>query len=172
MFEQSPDKQKQLAVKIAASVNAAEREAIRIWIEHLLALKATNLPSTQKARQAISITADSKVVVPAVKIIARETKRLAWDERGLKARLGLGGAAVGVALFGGQGAGIAALGTAIGVPLWVVFGAGAAFAGVPYAPTLHETVTQHVISHSRAALFGDSHAKAVAGSPARNIFRR
>ncbi|WP_395793353.1 alpha/beta fold hydrolase, partial [Aquimonas sp.] len=40
----------------------------------------------------------------------------------------------------------------------------------PYAPTLHETVTQHVISHSRAALFGDSHAKAVAGSPARNIF--
>ncbi|WP_395787527.1 FRG domain-containing protein, partial [Aquimonas sp.] len=42
---------------------------------------------------------------------------------------------------------------------------------LPYAPTLHETVTQHVISHSRAALFGDSHAKAVAGSPARNIFR-
>jgi hypothetical protein len=42
--------------------------------------------------------------------------------------LGSGGAAVGVALFGGQSAGIAALGTAIGVPLWVVFGAGAAFA--------------------------------------------
>ncbi|GHU14744.1 hypothetical protein FACS189441_5120 [Betaproteobacteria bacterium] len=57
---------------------------------------------------------------------------LAWDERGLTARLGLSGAAVGVALFGGQGAGIAALGTAIGVPLWVVFGAGAAFVGVLY----------------------------------------
>ena len=37
-----------------------------------------------------------------------------------------------IALFGGQGAGIAALGAAIGVPLWVVFGAGAAFAGVLY----------------------------------------
>ena len=47
-------------------------------------------------------------------------------------KLGLGGAAVGLAVFGGQGAGIAALGTAIGVPLWVVFGAGAAFLGVLY----------------------------------------
>jgi len=46
--------------------------------------------------------------------------------------MGLGGAAVGLALFGTQGAGIAALGTAIGVPLWVVFGAGAAFLGVLY----------------------------------------
>jgi hypothetical protein len=59
-------------------------------------------------------------------------KRLAWDDRGLNVRLGMGGAAVGIALFGGQGAGIAALGTAIGVPLWVVFGAGAAFLGVLY----------------------------------------
>ena len=35
---------------------------------------------------------------------------------------------MGIALFGSQSAGIAALGTAIGVPLWVVLGAGAAFA--------------------------------------------
>lgn len=132
MSDQSREKQKQLAVKIAASANAAEKEALRIWIERLLALKATDLPAAQKAKQAISLTASSKVVIPVVKIIACETRRLVWDERGLKARLGLGGAAVGVALFGGQGAGIAALGTAIGVPLWVVFGAGAAFAGVLY----------------------------------------
>lgn len=132
MTDQSPEKQNQLAVKIAASASAPEKEALRIWIEGLLALKATNLPAVQKAKRAISLTASSKVVLPTVKIIARETKRLAWDERGLKGRLGIGGAAVGVALFGGQGAGIAALGTAIGVPLWVVFGAGAAFAGVLY----------------------------------------
>lgn len=132
MADQNPEKQKQLAVKIVASANAAEKEALRIWIERLLALKGSDVPAGQKAKKAISITAESKVVLPAVKIIARETKRLAWDERGLKARLGLGGAAVGVALFGGQGAGIAALGTAIGIPLWVVFGAGAAFAGVLY----------------------------------------
>jgi len=132
MVDQDPEKQKKLAVKIVASANAAEKEALRIWIERLLALKATHLPAIQKSKQAISLTANSRVVLPTVKIIARETKRLAWDERGLKGRLGLGGAAVGVALFGGQGAGIAALGTAIGVPLWVVFGAGAAFAGVLY----------------------------------------
>jgi hypothetical protein len=72
------------------------------------------------------------VVLPAVKIIARETKRLGWDDRSLPGRLGIGGAAVGLALFGGQGAGVAALGTAVGVPLWVVFGAGATFLGVLY----------------------------------------
>jgi len=132
MADQSQETRKQLAVKIATSANAAEKEALRIWIERLLTLKATNLPVVQKAKQAISLTAQSKVVLPTVKMIARETKRLAWDERGPKARLGLGGAAAGIALFGGQGAGIAALGTAIGVPLWVVFGAGAAFAGVLY----------------------------------------
>ena len=132
MADQSPDKQRQLAVKIASSANATEKEAIRVWIERLLELKATDLPVAQKAKQAVSLTASSKVVLPTVKIIARETKRLAWDDRGLKGRLSLGGAAVGVALFGGQGAGIAALGTAIGVPLWVVFGAGAEFLGVLY----------------------------------------
>ena len=132
MAYQDPDKQRQIAVKIVSSANAAEKEALRSWIERLLALKASNLPTAQKAKRAITLTAESKVVVPSVKIIARETKRLAWDERGLKGRLGLGGAAIGAAMFGGQGAGIAALGTAIGVPLWVVFGAGAAFAGVLY----------------------------------------
>jgi hypothetical protein len=132
MTEPALEKQKQLATKIVVSANAEEKEALRIWIERLLALKASDLPATQKAKQAISLTAESKVVVPTVKIIGRETKRLAWDERSLKGRLGLGGAALGIAVFGGQGAGIAALGTAIGVPLWVVFGAGAAFVGLIY----------------------------------------
>ncbi|MBX3640014.1 MAG: hypothetical protein KF888_05795 [Nitrosomonas sp.] len=132
MADQNPDKQRQLAVKIASSANVAEKEAIRVWIERLLELKATDLPVAQKIMQAVSLTASSEVVLPTVKIITRETKRLAWDDRGLQARLGLGGIAVGVTLFGGQGAGIAAFGTAIGVPLWVVFGAGATFLGVLY----------------------------------------
>lgn len=68
----------------------------------------------------------------ASKLVASALKQIAWDERGLKARLALSGAVAGVVLFGGQGAGIAALGTAIGVPLWVVFGAGAAFIGALY----------------------------------------
>jgi len=132
MIDPSPEKQKQLAVRIASTANAAEKEALRLWIERLLEIKASNLPATKKAKQAISVTSSSNVVLPTVKMIARETKRLTWDDRGLKGRLGLGGAAVGLAFFGGQGAGIAALGTAIGVPLWVVFGAGAAFLGVLY----------------------------------------
>lgn len=132
MTEPTPEKQRQLAVRVASAASAAEKEAIRLWIEQLLEIKASAIPSTQKAKQALALTARSEVIFPAVKMIARETKRLAWDERGLKGRLGIGGAAVGLTLFGGQGAGIAALGTAIGVPLWVVFGAGAAFAGVLY----------------------------------------
>lgn len=132
MSDSSPEKRRQLAVRIASTANASEKEAIRLWIERLLEIKASNLPAMQKAKQAVLVTGASNVVLPTVKMIARETKRLAWDDRGLKGRLGVGGAAVGLALFGGQGAGIAALGTAIGVPLWVVFGAGAAFLGVLY----------------------------------------
>lgn len=132
MTEQLTENQKRLAVRIAASADASEKEALRLWIERLLEVKDSPLPAAQKAKKAISVTAESKVVLPTVKLIAREGKRLAWDDRGLKGRLGIGGATVGIALFGSQGAGIAALGTAVGVPLWVIFGAGAAFLGVLY----------------------------------------
>ncbi|OCC02401.1 hypothetical protein BA190_24055 [Labrys sp. WJW] len=50
---------------------------------------------------------------------------------------GIAGAGAGLAFFGTQGAGIAALGTAAGVPLWVVPGAGSMF-----AKTLHEELTK------------------------------
>ena len=53
--------------------------------------------------------------------------------------MGFGGAALGLVLFGTQGAGIAALGAAIGVPLWIVFGAGAAFLGVLYEEITRKT---------------------------------
>jgi hypothetical protein len=65
-------------------------------------------------------------------LIAKSLKTAAWDKRGLPARLALSAAIAGVLFFGGQGAGIAALGSAIGLPLWVVFGAGGAFLGVLY----------------------------------------
>lgn len=65
-----------------------------------------------------------------MKMVGSEIKRLGWDERTQTQRLGLAGAGVGLALFGGAQAGIAALGTAIGVPLWVVTGGGAAFASL------------------------------------------
>ena len=124
--------QRQVAVTIAKNASVGEREALRIWIEQLLMLRASDLSRTAKAKRALSLTAESKVVWPTVKALSREVKRHAWDDRSRTARLGLGGAAVAGALFGGQSAGLAALGTAIAVPLWVVFGAGAAFVGVLY----------------------------------------
>ena len=123
------DKQRELAVRIASQANLAEKEALSRWIEHLLEIKASDLPAPQKAKQVISLTARSSVVLPAAKIIARETKRLGWDDRSL---MGRGNAAVRLALFGVPGAGVATLGIAVGVPLWVVFGAGASFLGVLY----------------------------------------
>ena len=138
MHEPSSENQKLLAAKIALTANATEKHAIRVWIEHLLQIKESDLSPIQKAKQAVSITANSSIILSTVKIISRETKRHTWDNRGLSGRLGIGGAAVGLTLFSGQSAGIAALGTAIGVPLWVVFGAGASFLGV-----LYEEITGH-----------------------------
>ncbi|MCZ2135210.1 MAG: hypothetical protein LC098_07255 [Burkholderiales bacterium] len=86
-----PDQQKQLAVRIASTANAAQKEALRVWIEKLLEIKMSDLPAMQKAKQAISVTARSDVVLPIVKMIASEVKRLAWDDRGLKGRLAIGG---------------------------------------------------------------------------------
>ncbi len=125
-------RQRKLAARIASTANDEEKEELRLWIEQLLELKAANLSSVQKAKKAIAVTASSKVVLPIVKIIAREMKRFTWDDRGLKGKLGIWSAVAGLAIFGGQGAGIAALGTAVGVPLWVVFGAGATFVGALY----------------------------------------
>ena len=126
------DQQKELAIYIANLATPQEKEALAIWINKLLEIKRSDVSLLEQAKNAVSLTAQSSVVVPTLKIIAREGKRLAWDDRGLQGKMGLGGAALGLALFGTQGAGIAALGTAIGVPLWVVFGAGAAFLGVLY----------------------------------------
>jgi hypothetical protein len=163
-----PEKQRQIARRIAARVDEPQRAALRSWIEQLLALKESNMPAIGKAKKAISLTANSQFLTATAKliadaatpselrmlaeklvainasqnglskatqattVIAKGLKSAAWDNRSLTARLGLSGAIAGAVFFGGQGAGIAALGTAIGVPLWVVFGAGAAFLGVLY----------------------------------------
>lgn len=132
MSDLTSDSQKQLATRIAASASAADKEALRQWIEGLLAIKAKTTPPLHKAKEALALTARSKVVLPSVKMVGRELKRVGWNDRGLNGRLGVSGAAAGLLLFGSQGAGIAALGTAFSVPLWVVFGAGAAFLGVLY----------------------------------------
>ena len=127
MQEQNNEKQRQLVVRIASMTNKKEQEALQRWIEQLLEIKASSLSKSQKTKQAIAVTSN-EVLFPTVRIIARETKRLAWDDRGLKGRAFIGASVTGLALFGSQGAGIAAL----GVPLWAVFGAGATFLAALY----------------------------------------
>lgn len=122
--------QRALAVRVASAATDVERAALLAWLTQLVELRHSDRSQIQKAKLAIQITLRSTVVWPMVKVLAREVKRLGWDERGVKSRSGIVGAGLGLAVFGTQGAGIAALGTAIGVPLWVVLGAGAYFAPV------------------------------------------
>ena len=75
------------------------------------------------------MTKDKRIIFPILKSISKAVKKFAWDKRNAKSRLGILGLGLGLTVFAGQSAGIAALGSAVGVPLWIVFGAGGTFAG-------------------------------------------
>jgi hypothetical protein len=130
MQDQDTSQYHQVAVQLAKSLGVDDRALIASWAEKLLRIRDEPVGVIEKSRRAMQETMDSKVVWPVAKTIGKEIKRLGWDERGTKSRFALVGSAAGIALFGGQSAGIAALGTAIGVPLWIVLGAGGAFAAV------------------------------------------
>jgi hypothetical protein len=120
--------QAKLAKDLALIISETSRPVLRGWLEELLQLRSSNISKLSKARRAIAVTCSSRVLLPLIKTVAVAVKRHGWDKRRSSSRFGIVGAVVGVAVFGGQSAGIAALGTAIGVPLWVVLGAGAFFA--------------------------------------------
>lgn len=122
------DKQRQLAVTIAKQVSQSEGDEIREWAAKLLEIRGEPISAPMKAKKALTLTAKSKVVLPALKIIAKQSKKYGWDNRSAAQRIGMGAAAVGITVFGGANAGIAALGGAVGVPLWMVLGGGAMFA--------------------------------------------
>lgn len=136
-----------IAVRVALSANDLEREALLLWMLQLTQIHASSISNVKKAHSAVRLTLKSKVVWPVVKMLSLELKRLGWDERGTKSRFGIVGSGVGLALFGTQGAGIAALGTAIGVPLWVVLGTGAYF-----APVLIDELRKKIPSHRQPTL--------------------
>ncbi|MBB6223848.1 hypothetical protein [Rhizobium leguminosarum] len=75
------DSQKQLAIPIAGSVTRTEADAHRDWARLLINLKDENMSPTAKARKAISPTASSKVILPAMKIISAQAKKHGWDNR-------------------------------------------------------------------------------------------
>ncbi len=144
---------KELAIRVLSNSNESQKAALGEWAKGLLAIKHSNMGTFVKGQTAIKFTAQSKVIIPILKILAKEIKidqlnlskaktssktsvlksmKAFWANRSLPTKMGLGASSVALIVFGTQGAGIAALGTAIGVPLWVVFGAGATFAGVLY----------------------------------------
>ncbi|TAU03608.1 hypothetical protein ELI55_01120 [Rhizobium ruizarguesonis] len=126
------DRQRQLAISIAGSVTRTEADALRDWARLLIGLKDEKMSITAKARKAISLTASSNVILPAIRIISAQLKKHGWDNRTSTQRLGVAAAAGAMALFPGANAGIAALGGAVGVPLWIVFGGGSMFLKVLY----------------------------------------
>lgn len=124
------DTGRKVALTIVERATPTELQALHNWAHGLLEIRDKPASKLEKARQAIGLTLSSKVIWPAVKIVASKARAIGWDDRSRTGRFGIIGAATGIALFGGQSAGIAALGTAIGVPLWIVLGAGASFANL------------------------------------------
>ena len=117
-----------IIVQIAKSIPPEQSDVFQSWLRQLLQIRDLPISNVKKGAKAIALTLDVKLLWPSVKLIAAEIKKHGWDNRRRSHRVGLSAAAVGLAVFGNQAAGIAALGSAIGVPLWIVLGAGSMFA--------------------------------------------
>ena len=124
-MEADIDKKRRLAQLIVAQASSEQREPLMLWAAEMKSLTASNLPTLEKAKRAVAVTRDAKIIGPIIAIIAKEVKVHGWDKRSSTQRLGLGAAGLSLAVFGGSTAGIAALGGAVAVPLWAVFGGGA-----------------------------------------------
>lgn len=140
------EKERGVIKTILLDATDEEKIAFNLWANQMLQIRETNKSKVHKGVEAIKITAKSNVIIPVLKVIAKELNldqfdvskvqfasknqifqsvRKLWSRRSLGTRVGVGVATATAIFFGGQGAGIAALGTAIGLPLWVVFGGGA-----------------------------------------------
>ncbi|MGN7437635.1 MAG: hypothetical protein ACTHOO_03245 [Alcanivorax sp.] len=117
------------ALTVLEKTNNSEREMLIDWLESLLDIRKLQIPNRKKAALAIKETKSRKIIFPIIKKISSMLKSKLWDQRGTASRFAIIGTSIGLSVFYGQSAGIAALGGAIGVPLWVVLGAGGAYAG-------------------------------------------
>ena len=72
MNDLSTEQQKQIAKSVVDVATPAEKDALRRWIESLLAIRATNLPALVQAGRAVSATAKSEVIFPLIKSISRQ----------------------------------------------------------------------------------------------------
>lgn len=136
-------RQRRSAAAIATGIPDCEGRVLITFIDTLLDIRVSSRNNLQKLKDTIAATLKAKLIWPTIKLVYRECKDRFWDKRSTTTRVGLAGSIIGLAFFGGQGAGIAALGGAIGVPLWVVFGAGAM-----YANHLREELIERINPHS------------------------
>jgi hypothetical protein len=118
------------AISAVRSLDQSEKLILKAWLSDLLLIRASKASRVQKIRGALRSTFAKKATLPIAKAIAAQVKKHGWDKRSSRTKWALAASGVGIAVFGGQSAGIAALGGAIGVPLWVVFGGGAAIAKI------------------------------------------
>lgn len=121
-----------LARRIAQSISFEEQARFRVWVAKLVEIRGSDVSALVKAKQVVGATVNDGVAVFIARLLTNELRRLGWNERGLKWRVGVSAAIATAVLTGGQGAGIAAMGGAIGVPLWLVLGAGGAFLAMLY----------------------------------------
>lgn len=114
---------------ITKASSIEENKALLVWAKNLKKIRESNLSKLEKAQKSISLTLNSKVIWPIVKKINSQLTKALWTDRSWKTRFGIGALAITLLTIGGQGAGIAALGTAVGVPLYLVIGAGGVLLG-------------------------------------------
>lgn len=105
-----------------------ERRNLRLWLEELLEIRASDRSIVGKLGSLRSSLRHSKSFFPIVRVLYAKLKEQVWDKRSDNGRWFIGASAVGIGLLGLQGAGLAALGGAIGLPLFIVFGGGVTLA--------------------------------------------
>lgn len=135
-MDEKQQSQQALVTTFVSEIEDADRQQLLAWAQQLVEIRNSNLPAVAKASRALEASAKKEVVSATAKALYRrlepymeEVKRHGWDERGVAGRFTIGGVVLGATVFGGQGAGLAALGSAIGLPLWLVLGAGGALLG-------------------------------------------
>ena len=127
-------KQRAFIKNAVSSLSDEERLQVSKWASEILQIQKSEISRKLKAQQALKVTRDAEIGKATLKILFETAKRSGsasktfWANRSKPAKIGIGTAAATLAIFGTQGAGIAAFGTAIGLPLWMVTSAGAMFA--------------------------------------------
>lgn len=149
------DSKRQLALRIVQTFDQDTREALLHWVIRLTEIRASDESTMTKVKQTFEATLSSDIIWPVAKLIASEVYRLGWATTGMASKAGMSVGALALLLFGGQSAGIAALGGAIGVPLWLVFGAGASFLVLLYQALTPGEAARDPAPTKAAASIGD-----------------